>query len=90
MQVNGLYGHVRSNDVRFGERGKPGGVIVRLGTDPVPPADTTVVTWTADDQAPYYCIEPWMGPPNAPEHKRGLELVRPGETRTFSVSVAAK
>jgi hypothetical protein len=29
-----------------------------------------------------------MGPPNSPEHKRGLEWVRPGERRTFAVNIA--
>ena len=83
-----LHARLRGNEAVFGERGRNGGVSVKLGTEPVPGPDATYVTWTADDGAPYYCVEPWMGPPNAPEHKRGLQLVRPGETRTFSVSVA--
>jgi galactose mutarotase-like enzyme len=61
---------------------------VRVGTEKTPPADYTMVTWTADDQVPYYCIEPWMGPPNSPEHQRGLEWVTPGQTGHFAVSVA--
>lgn len=49
--------------------------------------DAAVVTWTMDDKAPYYCIEPWMGPPNAPETKVGLHLVGPGQTQKFLVEV---
>jgi galactose mutarotase-like enzyme len=79
-----------SNEVRFGERAKPGYVSVHLGTRRTPPADAAFVTWTADEKAPYFCVEPWMGPPNAPEHKRGLEWVRPGEKGVFSVTVAVK
>ena len=49
--------------------------------------DLAVVTWSMDDQAPYYCIEPWMGPPNAPETKVGLHSVAPGQTQKFYVEV---
>lgn len=81
---------LRSNEVAFGEKGRAGDVVVRLGTAKVPPPDATFVTWTADDKSPFYCVEPWMGPPNAPEHKRGLQYVAPRETGTFAVSVAVK
>jgi galactose mutarotase-like enzyme len=86
--IDTLHTRLKSREVRFGEVGKSGKVVVRLETDPAPPPDATFVTWTPDDLAPFYCVEPWMGPPNSPEHKRGLEWVRPGELRTFSVNVA--
>lgn len=88
--IETLHTGLRSNAVVFGERGRPGDVIVRIGTKAVPPPDATIVTWTAADDAPFYCVEPWMGPPNAPEHKRGLQWVAPLETGTFAVSVAVK
>jgi len=53
----------------------------------VPPADAVFVTWTLADASPFFCVEPWMGPPNAPENKSGLQWVKKGETRRFSVSV---
>lgn len=49
--------------------------------------DLAVVTWTADDESPFYCIEPWMGPPNAPETKIGLHTVAPGQTQKFYVEI---
>lgn len=49
--------------------------------------DAAFVTWTADDKAPYYCIEPWMGPPNSPENKLGLHHVGPGQTQKFYVEI---
>jgi galactose mutarotase-like enzyme len=88
--IDTLHSHLRSGEARIAETGKPGSVVIRLGTTPIPTRDSTFVTWTATEQSPFYCVEPWMGPPNAPEHKHGLEWVRPGETRTFSVSVAAR
>ena len=84
-----LHSRLRSNEVKLSERDRAGALTLRLGTEPVPPVDAAWVTWAPDAQAPYFCVEPWMGPPNAPEHQRGLQQVRPGETQTFSVSVAA-
>ena len=49
--------------------------------------DLAVVSWTMDDKAPYYCVEPWMGPPNSPETKVGLHAVAPGQTQKFYVEI---
>ena len=85
--IDTLHTGLRSGEVVFGEKGRAGRVVVQLGADKVPPANATCVTWTFADDSPYYCVEPWMGPPNAPEHKVGLHHVAPGETQRFSVSV---
>ncbi|HVW20022.1 MAG TPA: aldose epimerase [Opitutaceae bacterium] len=81
---------LQSSDCTFGEKDRPGDVTVRLGTAKVPPPEAAFVTWTADESAPFYCVEPWMGPPNAPETKVGLHWVPPGKTQTFVVSVGVK
>lgn len=85
--VDTFHTGLRGNEIVFGEKGRPGDVVVELGVDKVPPAHATVVTWTLNDDAPYYCVEPWMGPANAPEHRVGLEYVAPGETKHFVVGV---
>jgi galactose mutarotase-like enzyme len=77
-------------EVVFGEEGQPGDVAIRLGDDPTPAAGSTFVTWTEAADSPFFCVEPWMGPANAAEHKIGLHLVPPGETETFTVSVAVR
>lgn len=81
---------LRENTVVFGERGHAGDVVIRLGNARVPPPDATIVTWSESATAPYYCVEPWMGPPNAPENKTGLHFVEPGKAQTFSISIAIK
>jgi galactose mutarotase-like enzyme len=81
---------LRSNEVVFGEKGRPGDVVMRLGTAKVPPPEATFVTWTLADDSPFYCVEPWMGPANAAEHKHGLHFVPPGQTQTFVVQVAIR
>jgi galactose mutarotase-like enzyme len=88
--VDTLHTALKSNEVVFGERGRPGDIAVRIGTAKVPPPDATFVSWTLEDTSPYYCVEPWMGPPNAAEHKVGLHFVKPGETAKFTVSVAVQ
>ena len=88
--VDALHAGLRSHEIVFGEKDRPGDVVVRLGADKVPPPNATLVTWTFADDSPYYCVEPWMGPPNAPEHKVGLQHVVPGDTQKFTVSVAVR
>lgn len=85
--VDTLHTLLQGNEVVFGEKGRPGDVHVTIGTEPVPHPNATVVTWTLADDSPFYCVEPWMGPPNSPEHKVGLHLVPPGETQRFSVRI---
>ncbi len=75
--------------VRFGPADGTAGIVsLQHGVGDRPAPDATFVTWTLDDDAPFYCVEPWMGPPNAPEHQRGLHWVEPGQTGRFSVRVS--
>ena len=81
---------LRGNEAVFGEKGRPGDVVVRHGVGRVPPPEATFVTWTLADDSPFYCVEPWMGPANAPGNKLGLHLVAPGALAKFTVSVGLK
>jgi galactose mutarotase-like enzyme len=47
----------------------------------------TFVIWTEADDSPFYCVEPWMGPPSSPEHGKGLHAVGAGKSATFGVEV---
>jgi galactose mutarotase-like enzyme len=85
--IDAIHTGLRSNEVAFGEKGRPGDIIMQHGTSRVPPPDATFVTWSESADAPYYCVEPWMGPPNAAEHKTGLHWVQPGQTQSFVVAV---
>jgi galactose mutarotase-like enzyme len=85
--VDCLHCGLRSNEVVFGEKDSPGRITIRHGVDRVPAPDATLVTWTLEDSSPFYCVEPWMGPPNAAEHKIGLHQVPPGGAQTFLIEV---
>lgn len=75
------------NTVTFGPKGGAEQVAVTLGTDKPPSPGAVFTTWTLDDKVPYFCVEPWMGPANAPEHGIGLHKLPPGQTQTFTVVV---
>jgi aldose 1-epimerase len=40
----------------------------------------TVTTWTQSADSNFYCIEPWLGLPNAIHHGDGLRWLEPGRT----------
>jgi galactose mutarotase-like enzyme len=81
---------LRSPEAVFGEKGHPGDVVIRLGSEAQAPDGSVFVTWTQAENSPFYCVEPWMGPANAPEHRKGLHVVPPGGRETFTVSVAVR
>jgi len=39
-----------------------------------------VTTWTEKPDSDFYCVEPWLGLPNAIHHGEGLRHVAPGAT----------
>lgn len=88
--VDAFHLGLKSNAVSFGPVAGPGSVTVRNGTAAIPPSEATFVTWTLSPESPFYCVEPWMGPPNAPETKIGLHWVQPGQAQSFVVEIAVK
>lgn len=79
---------LKSNVITFGPKNDEENITLRHGPDPVPAPWASLVTWTENDTAPFYCVEPWMGPPNAPEHEKGLHWVEPYKSEKFSVEVS--
>jgi galactose mutarotase-like enzyme len=56
-------------------------------TDTASPSNAVVI-WTEFKDSPFYCVEPWMGPPNSAEHGKGLHTVEPGQRSSFAVEVS--
>jgi len=83
-----IHSKLKHNTVVFGPRGGEEDVKIAIGAGPSVPPWTSVVTWTEKSDSPFYCVEPWMGPPNAAEHKNGLHYVDPGKTEVFTVEVS--
>lgn len=82
-----IHTNLKSNEVSFGPKSGEEDIIIRHGTDRKPPASAALLTWTQADDSPFYCVEPWMGPPNAPAHETGLYWVNPGQSQAFTVEV---
>ena len=71
-------------------RDRVDGSALRMEMFRTPPGDgreEALVAWTENETSPFYCVEPWMGPPNAPGHQKGLDRVPTGETHHFGVSL---
>ncbi|MDW3684396.1 aldose epimerase [Cupriavidus sp. CV2] len=54
----------------------------KLMIDLDPPGNTpwfAVTTWSEHVDADYYCVEPWLGLPNAIHHGTGLRWLAPGQ-----------
>ena len=88
--VDTIHLGLKSNRVSFGPIAGPGKVTINHGTAPVPPAEAAFVTWTVSPESPFYCVEPWMGPPNAPENKIGLHWVQPSQSQSFVVELSVQ
>ncbi|MBO6102804.1 MAG: aldose epimerase [Opitutales bacterium] len=79
---------LKTNVVKFGPKNGEEDITIKIGDSPKPDAWTSVVAWTESDDSPFYCVEPWMGAPNASEHGGGLAVVKPNSSRVFSVEVS--
>jgi len=80
---------LKTNAAVLAERGGSA-ITLRVGTEKKPAPGTAILTWTEKTDSPFYCVEPWMGPPNAPGHKTGLHLVEPGQVQRFVVEVSLR
>ena len=84
---NRIFIRCKSPQVRFGPKSGEEDLIITLGEEDRPHAHYSVVTWTETDQSPFYCVEPWMAPPNAEGNKLS-HWVDPGESARFVVRIA--
>jgi len=80
-----IHADLRGSTAVFGEKDRPGDISVQIGTTRQAPAGAVFLTWTEHPESPFYCVEPWMGPPGAAASS--LPLVHPGQTGKFTVSV---
>ena len=85
--INRIHTNLTMPECTFGPKNGEEQVAVRFKeAEPIQSA-RTIVTWTDSDE-PYYCVEPWMGPPNSPAHRSGLQYINPGESSSFTVEVS--
>ncbi|HEY0946672.1 MAG TPA: aldose epimerase [Opitutaceae bacterium] len=75
------------SEVSFGPVGSDERIELVLGGEDGPPPESSIVLWTESDAAPFFCVEPFMAPANAPETGVGLQCVPPGGTGSFIVEI---
>jgi galactose mutarotase-like enzyme len=49
-----------------------------------------VTTWTQAPDSDFFCVEPWLGLPNAIHHKHGLRWIEPGQREMATCRVRAE
>ncbi|CAM2147596.1 aldose 1-epimerase [Pararobbsia alpina] len=49
-----------------------------------------VTTWTENEQSDFFCVEPWLGLPDAIHNGTGLRWVAPGATETATLRLTAR
>ena len=84
-----IYSRLTADTTSFGPNGGEEDIGIRIINDTATHSTwNAFVIWTEKPDSPFYCVEPWMGPPNSPEHGKGLHAVGGGETATFGVEVS--
>lgn len=85
-----IYTRLKGDTAVFGPNGGEEDIGIRILNDLGTAYSTwnAFVVWTEAADSPFYCVEPWMGPPNSPEHGKGLHAVSGGKSATFGVEVA--
>ncbi len=48
-----------------------------------------VTTWTSAPESDFYCVEPWLGLPDAIHHQQGLRILAPGQTEFATCRITA-
>ena len=59
-----------------------------LRTSPAP--WYAVTTWTENESSDFFCVEPWLGLPDAIHNHTGLRWVAPGATETATLRLTAR
>lgn len=84
-----IYTRLKGDTAEFGPNGGEESIGIRILSDSNTYSTwNAFVVWTETADSPFYCVEPWMGAPNSPEHGKGLHAVGAGESATFGVEVA--
>jgi galactose mutarotase-like enzyme len=48
----------------------------------------TVTSWTEAETSDFYCVEPWLGLPDAIHNGRGLRWLAPNQTETAALTIS--
>ncbi|MBQ6534037.1 MAG: hypothetical protein IJI37_02610 [Opitutales bacterium] len=80
---NRLHTHFKSGVVKVGTKNGEEEITIRINGGARPDPAITLVTWSASETEPYFCVEPWMSLPNSAP--KPAHYVEPNSTKSFSV-----
>ncbi|MCH8540356.1 MAG: aldose epimerase [Opitutales bacterium] len=84
---NRIHTGLRSNEFILREKGEDGHLLIRTNENKGFLNKMACLTWSESAESPYYCVEPWMAPPNSWTDPEGLHWVEPGKSQNFYTEV---
>ena len=82
-----IHAKLKRPEAKFGPAGGEEWIQLSWEDSHGPAAWHALTTWTDQPESPFYCVEPWMGPPNAAETEKGLHWVAPNTSQSYRVRV---
>lgn len=83
---NRILTNFKTAKVAFGPKSGEEDIFIKVGGGGKPEGGFCVVTWAESEDAPYYCVEPWQGAPNASANPK--MFVAPESSKSFLVEIS--
>lgn len=83
---NRILSNFKTARAAFGPKNGEEDIFIRVGGGGKPEGGFCLVTWSEFDDSPFYCVEPWMGPPNSAANPK--HFVAPGASKTFLTEIS--
>lgn len=83
---NRIHTKLKTNVVKFGTKNGEEDITMKIGFEDSSNIATTIVTWSENDDAKYYCVEPWMNMPNSAS--KPVHFVDAGKSKSFVVDIS--
>lgn len=85
--INRIHFNLKSDEVKLGPKNGEEDIVLKTSGSVKLDKFASVVSWCESLDKPYYCVEPWMGLPNAMENG-GVHYVQPNKSQSFVTEVS--
>lgn len=83
---NRILTNFKTGKVAFGLKNGEEDIFIKVGCGGKPEGGFCLVTWTESEDSPFYCVEPWMGAPNAAANPKFF--VAPNSSKSFITEIS--
>lgn len=73
--VNKIFTNLKTSEIRFGPKNGEEDLLVKINGGGRTEPGVCVVAWSESEDAPYYCVEPWLAHPNCVSDKKQMRFV---------------